>query len=92
LVGTNVGKSSDDLFLVIPKVISMNGMTITINNKEVEVVAQEALQQIVFNQIGENSKGIAVAVNGQVISKDLWSSTTVNERDDILIIKATQGG
>jgi sulfur carrier protein len=67
-------------------------MTITINNKQVEVVAQEVLQQIVFDQIGEDTKGIAVAINGQVISKDFWQETSVSENDDILIIKATQGG
>lgn len=67
-------------------------MTITINNKQVEVVAQEVLQQIVFDQIGENAKGVAVAINGQVIPKDSWVETKVNENDDILIIKATQGG
>nr|WP_294858836.1 sulfur carrier protein ThiS [uncultured Fluviicola sp.] len=67
-------------------------MTITINNKQVEVVAQEMLQQIVFDQIGENTKGIAVAVNGQVIPKDSWIETKVGENDELLIIKATQGG
>ncbi|WP_430403388.1 sulfur carrier protein ThiS [Fluviicola sp.] len=68
------------------------GMTITINNKQVEVVAQEVLQQIVFDQMGENPKGIAVAVNGQVIPKDFWIETKVKENDELLIIKATQGG
>lgn len=67
-------------------------MTITINNKQVEVVAEEALQQIVFDQIGENAKGVAVAINGQVIPKDSWVETKVSENDDVLIIKATQGG
>lgn len=67
-------------------------MTITINNKPVEVASQEVLQQIVFQQIGENSKGIAVAINGQVVPKDSWLETHVHENDDILIIKATQGG
>lgn len=67
-------------------------MTITINNKQVEVVAQEVLQQIVFDQVGENPKGIAVAINGQVIPKDSWSETPIKEHDELLIIKATQGG
>jgi sulfur carrier protein len=68
------------------------GMTITINNKQVEVVAQEVLQQIVFDQMGEDPKGIAVAVNGQVIPKDSWTETKIKENDELLIIKATQGG
>lgn len=67
-------------------------MTITINNKTLEVAGREALQQIVFHQLGENTKGIAVAVNGRVIPKDLWAETEVKENDDVLIIKATQGG
>lgn len=67
-------------------------MTITINNKQVEVIAQEVLQQIVFDQIGENAKGVAVAINGQVIPKDSWIETKVSENDELLIIKATQGG
>ena len=80
-------------FVVIPKVRKLQfGMTITINNKTLEIAGQEGLQQIVFHHAGENTKGIAVAVNGQVIPKDLWGETPVKDKDDILIIKATQGG
>ncbi|MNK02233.1 Sulfur carrier protein ThiS [compost metagenome] len=80
-------------FVVIPKVRKLQfGMTITINNKTLEVAGNEALQQIVFHHTGENTKGIAVAVNGQVIPKDLWAETEVKENDEVLIIKATQGG
>ena len=67
-------------------------MTISLNNQTVEVEAQTVLSKVVFQQIGENSKGIAVAINGQVIPKDSWMETPVNENDDVLIIKATQGG
>ncbi|WP_343636681.1 sulfur carrier protein ThiS [Fluviicola sp.] len=67
-------------------------MTISVNNQTLEVAAQSMLSNIVFHQLGENSKGIAVAVNGQVIPKDSWQETPVSENDDILIIKATQGG
>lgn len=67
-------------------------MTVSVNNQTLEVEAQSMLSDIVFHQLGENSKGIAVAVNGQVIPKDSWSGMAVGENDDILIIKATQGG
>lgn len=67
-------------------------MTISVNNQVTEVAAQAALSHVIFQQIGENSKGIAVAINGQVIPKDSWEETAVSENDDILIIKATQGG
>lgn len=67
-------------------------MTISLNNQTIEIEAQSKLSNVVFQQLGENSKGIAVAINGQVIPKNSWQETTVNENDDILIIKATQGG
>ena len=67
-------------------------MTISVNNQTLEIEAPTMLSVLVFNQLGENSKGIAVAVNGQVIPKTSWQETAVSENDDILIIKATQGG
>lgn len=80
-------------FVVIPEVCKLPfGMTISLNNQILEVEAQMMLSNVVFQQLGENSKGIAVAINGQVIPKNSWQETAVNENDDILIIKATQGG
>lgn len=40
----------------------------------------------------EFSKGIAIAVNGQVISKNTWSHFELSENDKITLIQATQGG
>lgn len=83
----------DTFFVVIPKVCKLQiGMTISVNNQTLEIEGQTVLSNVVFSQLGENSKGIAVAVNGQVIPKTSWQETTVRENDDILIIKATQGG
>jgi len=83
----------DTFFVVIPKVRKLQfGMTISLNNQTLEVEAQTMLSNVVFQQVGENPKGIAVAVNGQVIPKSAWSETRINERDELLIIKATQGG
>lgn len=42
--------------------------------------------------IGENQNGIAVAINNQVIPKSLWAETSLKEKEEVLIIKATQGG
>ena len=67
-------------------------MTISINNQTIEVEAQTKLSNLFFQQVGENTKGISVAINGQVIPKDSWMETPVKENDELLIIKATQGG
>ena len=39
-----------------------------------------------------SKKGIAIAVNNTVISKNNWKSHIIQERDKITIITATQGG
>lgn len=38
------------------------------------------------------SKGIAVAINETVISRDKWSSCILKEGDSLLIITPAQGG
>ncbi len=82
------------LVVVIPKVRKLQffGMTVSLNNQTLEIEAQMMLSNLVFQQVGENQKGIAVAINGQVIPKSAWSETQISENDELLIIKATQGG
>lgn len=38
------------------------------------------------------TNGIAVAINSSVIPREDWSSTSIADQDEILIITATQGG
>ena len=37
-------------------------------------------------------KGIAIAINQNIITKSEWANTPLRDNDNILIIKATQGG
>lgn len=37
-------------------------------------------------------KGIAVAVNGQVVARAKWETTPLAPGDEVLVIQATQGG
>jgi sulfur carrier protein len=38
------------------------------------------------------SKGVAAAVNGEVVPRDAWDARGLSERDRVLVIRATQGG
>ncbi len=67
-------------------------MTISLNNQIQEIEAQTMLFELVFLHVGEKQNGIAVAVNGEVKPKSIWQECSLNENDDVLIIKATQGG
>lgn len=40
----------------------------------------------------DQRQGLAVAVNDRVVTRSKWEETTVDDGDDVEIIRATQGG
>jgi sulfur carrier protein len=66
-------------------------ITIYVNNSSREVRLNTTVSEI-LSQLDILSKGIAIAINENIILKGEWNSTVVNSNDNILIIKATQGG
>jgi sulfur carrier protein len=67
-------------------------MEITLNNKTHSILENTVLFDLVLSQLGDKQKGVAVAVNDSVVPKSEWQNFIVNKNDNILIIKATQGG
>jgi sulfur carrier protein len=69
-------------------------MEIKINHQTKSISENSLTVQALLNQeiAPEKQKGIAIAINNQVISKNQWGQHLIQEQDDILIIKATQGG
>jgi sulfur carrier protein len=67
-------------------------MEITLNNTPYKVTEHTTLYDIVYSQLGDKQNGVAVAVNDTVIPKTNWENYMVQSNDNILIIKATQGG
>lgn len=67
-------------------------MEVTLNDKKHTISENTSLYEIVFSQLGDKQKGVAVAVNDSVVPKSNWEKHLLNANDTILIIKATQGG
>lgn len=67
-------------------------MEITLNDQNQSVKENSSLNDLVLSQLGDKQKGIAVAVNDTVIPKSEWENHIIKSNDQILIIKATQGG
>jgi sulfur carrier protein len=67
-------------------------MQVTLNDIIKEVREQTSVQQLLNEYHGEKQNGIAVAINDTVVSKKEWNTHLLNEKDNVLIIKATQGG
>ena len=57
-----------------------------------EKIFQPKLYLLLEKENMLEKKGIAVAVNNQVVAKTAWANFELKENDKILIIKASQGG
>jgi len=74
-------------------VLSLQGeMKIKVNSSEVELKDGNQLFVLMKNLSLEEKKGIAVAVNTEVIPRRQWPKHELSENDEVIIIEATQGG
>ena len=67
-------------------------MEIFINNELLHTQEDITLIQLLKSQGIAGQKGIAVALNNAVIPKAEWKLQRLNTKDNITVIKATQGG
>jgi sulfur carrier protein len=68
-------------------------MLIKVNGKAVELAGPLAVAALVREITRrEETRGVAVALNGEVVDRGQWLTRTVSDGDDIEILKATAGG
>ncbi|EPR72716.1 hypothetical protein ADIWIN_2329 [Winogradskyella psychrotolerans RS-3] len=66
-------------------------IAIKVNQEDHHILENITLQEFVEN-LKIQTNGIAIAINNTVVKKTDWSSRLLQNNDDILIIKSTQGG
>jgi len=66
-------------------------ITIHVNKEKITFQKSPSVKEV-LSQFNVSDKGIAIAVNEQIIPKENWSNSLLKEQDHLLIIKATQGG
>lgn len=66
-------------------------MTVYFNNDAI-YTDSSTLKDLIFEKGLHDKKGIAVAINSDVVPKEIWQKIKLNKEDNILIITATQGG
>lgn len=64
---------------------------ISINNNSQAVASGTTISDLLL-EISQQENGIAIAINNIVIPKINWTKHQLKSNDNILIIKATQGG
>lgn len=99
---TGVGKSKMSTryilctsIVAIPKVLpkKIKGMELTINHQNRFLdPAPTSLEGLLQQELAGKIQGVAVAINNRVIPKCDWSSTTLKNQDQIILITASQGG
>ncbi|MFT4900295.1 MAG: sulfur carrier protein [Flavobacteriales bacterium] len=64
---------------------------IRVNEERVEIDELTNITQL-LQQINSTIDGIAIAINNDIVPKSKWAIQQFNNKDNVLIIKATQGG
>lgn len=67
-------------------------MEVYINEELTEISEDTNITRLVDQLDMKRKKGIAVAVDNQVITRDLWDKYYPKPKSKIVIIKAVQGG
>lgn len=66
-------------------------MRISVNNKETDLQNGNTVADLAA-QLELPLQGVAVAVNNRMIPRKEWDTFTLNEGDNLVIIKAACGG
>lgn len=66
-------------------------MTVTVNGERWELPEQATLGQL-LEQWGASAAGVAVAVDGAVVTRAAWPATTLSEGSAVEVLTAVQGG
>ena len=66
-------------------------VSVLVNENPIEVEENATLSQL-LQKVNASVEGIAIAINDEIIAKNTWKSKAIKDNDNVLIIKATQGG
>jgi sulfur carrier protein len=64
---------------------------ITVNGKPRQLGASTSLAELV-RAVSDRDKGIAVALNNEVVPRGSWGETAISDGDRIDVVTAVQGG
>ncbi|MET4693493.1 sulfur carrier protein ThiS [Endozoicomonas lisbonensis] len=66
-------------------------MQIKVNDQPVTIKSALNLREL-LKVLSQEEKGVALAINSQIVSRSQWSNHTLADGDQVTLIKATAGG
>jgi len=67
-------------------------MHVIVNQQAMELPDSASVSDLFSSLQISSTKGIALAINDQIVRREQWPGFQFSANDKILIIKATQGG
>lgn len=67
-------------------------MQVKINDQVHQFKQAQSIQATLEQLNHASNKGIAIAINNEVIPKSKWNDHLLADQDEVLIVTATQGG
>ncbi|QCR24544.1 sulfur carrier protein ThiS [Pontibacter sp. SGAir0037] len=67
-------------------------MKIFINNQPEELTQPQPVSAILNLLQVQHTRGLAIAVNNQIVPKTNWQAHLLQDNDKVTVIRATQGG
>ena len=67
-------------------------MEVLVNNQPVQTSVSCTLDKLLPLLGISDTRGLAIAVNDEVIARTNWISYQLSPKDKVILIKATQGG
>ena len=67
-------------------------MTVFVNDQPRALAAGTALVDLLRELGLAERKGVAIAINDEVVPRSTWPTRLLAEADHVLVIQATQGG
>jgi sulfur carrier protein len=67
-------------------------MVIFVNDNKRQCEQQTNVEQLLAMLNIDDRSGMAVAINDRVVPKNKWQDRQLTENDNVLIIRASQGG
>jgi sulfur carrier protein len=67
--------------------------TVTLNGRQRRLPDGATVETAVLEAgAGSNGRGVAVAVDGEVVPRGQWSATALREGQQVEVLRAVQGG
>jgi sulfur carrier protein len=67
-------------------------LAITLNDRPHRLAGRATLGELLGDLGLAERRGVAAAVNGEVVPRAAWDSRELAQRDRVVVIRATQGG